>query len=193
MCLDPVEFFYLSRTRLKLLHPRKKGITSWFWCFMNQKASSFCQKLHQQNWRNFYDTSMKTLWWTCHCHELWYQKASMIKKSTEFLKSYFKTCLCECLWLEVLHVQSVRRKVEGVEWRVWKKPCLILNFLIQISCLGLVSVSKNQFTEFSVSSQYRKIILQNSRSRLGLEILTNWNPFYLLVHVQMKPISRLHL
>ena len=51
---------------------RKKEITSWFWCFMNQKDSSFCQKLHPQNWRNFYDTSMKTLWWTCHCQELWY-------------------------------------------------------------------------------------------------------------------------
>ena len=34
--------------------------------------------------------------------------------------------------------------------------------------LGLVSVSKNHFTEFSVLSRSRKIILQNSRSRLGL-------------------------
>jgi len=42
---------------------------------------------------------------------------------------------------------------------------------VGISRLGLVSVSKNHFTELSVSSRSRKIILQNSRSRVGLEIL----------------------
>ena len=42
-------------------------------------------------------------------------------------------------------------------------------FTVQISRLGLVLVSKSHFTEFSVSSRSRKIILQNSRSRLGLE------------------------
>ena len=39
----------------------------------------------------------------------------------------------------------------------------------KISRLGLVSVSKNHFKEVSVSSRSRKIILQKSRSRLGLE------------------------
>ena len=43
-------------------------------------------------------------------------------------------------------------------------------FSVQISRLGLVSVSKSDVWEFSVSSRSRKTILQNSRSRFGLEI-----------------------
>ena len=42
-------------------------------------------------------------------------------------------------------------------------------FLVEISRLGIVSVSRNHFTEFSVSSRSRKTFLQNSRSRLSLE------------------------
>ena len=58
------------------------------------------------------------------------------------------------------------------ETRVRRDSCLGLNFSyfsVQISRLGLVLVSKHHFMEFSVSSRSRKIILQNSRSRLVLE------------------------
>ena len=119
---------------------------------------------------------------------VWIVSQRSVTKSYNFIQS-------SILWYKYLKLWLISYKAIGVSLTD-VNPCRVFSFMeldfdikcehwpgldetlvsVSISRISrsefLVSVSKNHLSEFSVSSRSRKIILQNSRSRLGLEILT---------------------